>query len=328
MKQCEGNLPTPHALTYTGVCGTVPWFANQAAATSYPMPDTILTLSASPHLREALATTGISCLSFPDDLRGKRPRAETYLLVLDVSEPGYLTHLADFAARPLEPWSAVLVGDANDAEVARNAMRERVVTSYVAREELANPATLRRELERAASAALATSAASKEYARLHRLAYTDPLTGIENRTAWNEYLTSLAAEPAPVTVGLALFDLQGFKQVNDQYGQQAGDRALQTFAQALRKSVRRSDRVYRHGGDEFAAIFPLNQDASVALPAITQKLTTGLSAVAVPETDLSVRARFVLLGTTLDRAGDVEGAYAELSAALSAQKAAEKSQKS
>lgn len=292
------------------------------------MPDTLLILCGSPSLREALAATGVATLGFPEDLRGKRPRAESYLLVLDVSEPGYLTQLADFASRPLEPWSAVLVGTANDAEAARNAMRERVVTSYVAHSELGNPALLRQELERAASAAKAAHLASKDYARLHRLAYTDPLTGIENRTAWNEYLVSLAAETEPVTIGLALFDLQGFKQVNDLCGQQAGDRALQAFAQALRKSVRRSDRVYRHGGDEFAAVFSLNQQASVALPAIREKLTAGLDKVAVPETDMAVRARFVLLASTLDRASDVEGAYAELSAALSAQKAAEKQQKS
>jgi diguanylate cyclase (GGDEF)-like protein len=83
----------------------------------------------------------------------------------------------------------------------------------------------------------------------------DPLTKIGNRRHFEATLTEqLLASKRQFVV--ALFDLDGFKQVNDTYGHPIGDRVLQETALALKTSMRPGDLVARLGGDEFAAIAP------------------------------------------------------------------------
>ncbi len=55
---------------------------------------------------------------------------------------------------------------------------------------------------------------------------------------------------------LDLCDMDNQKTLNDTHGHEAGDRALQTLAAALRSELRRSDEAYRVGGDEFAVVLP------------------------------------------------------------------------
>ncbi|MGL4829940.1 MAG: GGDEF domain-containing protein [Vibrio sp.] len=90
-------------------------------------------------------------------------------------------------------------------------------------------------------------------AEFHRiLALTDPLTGLENRTAMFTELDRLAASGG---FSLFLLDLNGFKQINDTHGHQAGDSILQQVAYRLTHTIPTLDyRVYRMGGDEFAII--------------------------------------------------------------------------
>lgn len=88
-------------------------------------------------------------------------------------------------------------------------------------------------------------------------ATTDPLTGVHNRRAFDETLPALLASASTeATLGcLAVFDLDHFKRINDQYGHSAGDIVLQRFAALLRSCVRDGDLVARLGGEEFAVIF-------------------------------------------------------------------------
>ncbi|MCC5857664.1 MAG: EAL domain-containing protein [Ectothiorhodospiraceae bacterium] len=93
-------------------------------------------------------------------------------------------------------------------------------------------------------------------ARLERLAYTDSLTGLPNRERFVELLRGSLQQPAPESRGLAVLfmDMDGFKEVNDSYGHQAGDHLLMEVARRLRKAVQPPDVVARLGGDEFAML--------------------------------------------------------------------------
>jgi len=95
-------------------------------------------------------------------------------------------------------------------------------------------------------------------AEFHRLATTDPLTGLANRRTAEQRLTAEAERSRrhgnPLT--LVSFDLNDFKQINDKYGHAAGDLVLQEFATRLISAVRLSDLAVRMGGDEFLAVLP------------------------------------------------------------------------
>jgi diguanylate cyclase (GGDEF)-like protein len=89
---------------------------------------------------------------------------------------------------------------------------------------------------------------------LARASLTDPLTGCLNRRGFEERLLSDLEDKDEVT--LLVFDLDGFKRVNDQHGHGAGDELLRWVAGVLRATLRAEDVVGRLGGDEFAAIVP------------------------------------------------------------------------
>jgi diguanylate cyclase (GGDEF)-like protein len=89
---------------------------------------------------------------------------------------------------------------------------------------------------------------------LARASLTDPLTGCLNRRGFEDRLQDDLATKDEVT--LLVFDLDGFKRVNDQRGHGAGDELLRWVAGVLRATLRAEDVVGRLGGDEFAAIVP------------------------------------------------------------------------
>ena len=89
-------------------------------------------------------------------------------------------------------------------------------------------------------------------------ARTDTLTGLRNRRAFDEELKRLFAQRHRQGIGfsLLLIDVDHFKEVNDQYGHQAGDATLRQVAELLTKMMRAMDFVCRYGGEEFAVICP------------------------------------------------------------------------
>lgn len=94
-----------------------------------------------------------------------------------------------------------------------------------------------------------------EAVRLLELTQRDALTGLLNRSGFEEFL-KLESQEGASRLALLYIDLDHFKPVNDQYGHPMGDRILKLFAQRLLKLVRPSDAVARLGGDEFAIVLP------------------------------------------------------------------------
>jgi diguanylate cyclase (GGDEF)-like protein len=108
-------------------------------------------------------------------------------------------------------------------------------------------------LERTIRYALARQ---REAERLSRLAQYDELTGLANRSLFQDRLErALAwARRHGRLVAVMILDLNGFKAVNDRLGHPAGDRLLTIMAEHLRRRLRETDTVARLGGDEFAIL--------------------------------------------------------------------------
>jgi diguanylate cyclase (GGDEF)-like protein len=94
--------------------------------------------------------------------------------------------------------------------------------------------------------------------RLEIAARTDDLTGLLNRRAWDEELgRELArADRSGALLCVAILDLDRFKQYNDSYGHQAGDRFLKQISSSWSQSLRTGDILARYGGEEFALALP------------------------------------------------------------------------
>jgi diguanylate cyclase (GGDEF)-like protein len=104
-------------------------------------------------------------------------------------------------------------------------------------------------------------AQARERAALRRiewLAHFDSVTSLPNRALLSDRLAQEVARArrAEQAFAVLLFDLDGFKEVNDTWGHAAGDRVLALVAERARKCMRASDTLGRQGGDEFLAILP------------------------------------------------------------------------
>ena len=124
-----------------------------------------------------------------------------------------------------------------------------------------------------AAAAIVTSAHLRE---LRFLADHDPLTRLMNRRAFVDRLEGEVARALRYrrSFGLVICDLDGFKELNDHLGHQAGDEALQAFAHTLQSALRRGDEAFRIGGDEFALLLAeaTVDDAREVVRRVTEQL--------------------------------------------------------
>lgn len=101
-------------------------------------------------------------------------------------------------------------------------------------------------------------ARERQAAHNYRLALRDAMTGIYNRRAYFEHIKSFASGSQGMMPHFALivFDIDNFKTINDRFGHQTGDEVIILAAQAAVASLRKHDRVFRMGGEEFACLLP------------------------------------------------------------------------
>ncbi|NBC20801.1 MAG: diguanylate cyclase [Alphaproteobacteria bacterium] len=152
--------------------------------------------------------------------------------------------------------------------------------------------------------------ATHQSARIHRLtrrldaaAHMDALTGLANRRAFmRDAGEKLAAhDPAAGPLGIALVDIDHFKQVNDRHGHEAGDAALAHVAATMAASLPPGAILARLGGEEFALV--VEGDCLAAIEAAVEDLRRAV-ATQLFRSGGTVIATTVSLGLALIRSGD------------------------
>ncbi len=147
-------------------------------------------------------------------------------------------------------WSPVLVGAQLLPFLGVGVLCVYIAMLFAARSYLKRAAAVIQELEQAKAQAEAAREAMK------RQAVEDALTGLGNRRAFDATLGRIkASRRGGAGSALMLVDLDGFKAINDSFGHEAGDEALQHFAALFERVLGDEAATFRLGGDEFAAIF-------------------------------------------------------------------------
>jgi diguanylate cyclase len=144
---------------------------------------------------------------------------------------------------------------------------------------------------------------TRQRAILARQAFRDPLTGLGNRAMFMDHARDALEDADDTKTAVILFDLDGFKGVNDTYGHAAGDELLKATAERLNANVRANDTVSRLGGDEFVVLLPRLADEQMADTVADRILHDLQKPLTVDDLVLSVRASAgisITQGGTLD----------------------------
>lgn len=123
---------------------------------------------------------------------------------------------------------------------------------------------------------------------MERMANTDPLSGLPNRTRFFHVAAEEISRAERYRNPLAVFmvDIDYFKRINDTHGHKAGDLALKAFSELCRKWVRRQDLVARLGGEEFGFLLP-ETDATSSM-ALAERLRTEVESLGVDKLQMSI----------------------------------------
>jgi diguanylate cyclase len=143
---------------------------------------------------------------------------------------------------------------------------------------------------------------TRQRAQLVRQAFRDPLTELGNRKLFMDHARDALADADDTMTAVILFDLDGFKEVNDTYGHTVGDELLRTAADRLTANVRTNDTVSRLGGDEFVVLLPRLVDDQIADTVANRILRDLAQPLTVGEAVLSIRAS---AGIAITRGSDV-----------------------
>jgi diguanylate cyclase (GGDEF)-like protein/PAS domain S-box-containing protein len=138
------------------------------------------------------------------------------------------------------------------------------------------------------------TAAKQHTAHLEHKVHHDALTGLANRTLlWDRLDQAIhMAQRNKSLVATVLMDLNGFKQINDSYGHEAGDEVLTVVAQRLLASVRDSDTVARLSGDEFVLVLVNQPSLRFTLRMVERLRQNVVKPVVVDNNAIEVGASF------------------------------------
>jgi len=187
--------------------------------------------------RVSSAGDGEECLSLLDEIRPD-------IVLLDIVMPGIdgwetLDRIRDVSGVP------VIMLTARDEDV------ERVRGLRAGADDYIGKPFQQDELEARIEAVL----------RRSQLARVDALTALRNRRAFDEHLEALLRRPDGDAFALILFDLDNFKQINDQRGHPEGDRVLRDASRIALRELRVGEELFRIGGEEFAVVVSGSVDA-------------------------------------------------------------------
>jgi two-component system cell cycle response regulator len=136
----------------------------------------------------------------------------------------------------------------------------------------------------------------------------DPLTGAWNRSAILDFLSRdfarAARESAPLAVVLA--DLDRLRDINDRYGQSAGDEVLKEAVRRMRSSIRAYDAVGRYGGEEFLVVLPGSDGLTALYVAERIREKVANTAVDTVEAQIPVTVSIGVAAFTSERSDPVE----------------------
>ena len=138
--------------------------------------------------------------------------------------------------------------------------------------------------------------------RLRHLAYHDQLTGLGNRDLFHADIADLPASLERIATGLGavmFLDLDGFKQVNDTMGHEAGDELLIETGKRLQGALRQNDQVYRFGGDEFVVLLRYIHQREDAAQVANKLLATVRSPYQLKSAETDGAAATVSVGVSI-----------------------------
>lgn len=139
----------------------------------------------------------------------------------------------------------------------------------------------------------------RTYDRITVQAYTDPLTNLPNRRAFEGESQKILENFTRYNrkFCIAMLDLNGFKRINDNYGHTNGDRALRQMADCIKRSLRKTDILARYGGDEFIVLLPETDLEAATL--VMEKLISAIESCEIQINESSVEKLSISYGLSL-----------------------------
>jgi len=233
------------------------------------------------HYRILIEDTDLACVTFDREGRVLDANPE-YLRLAGVSR------LADIAARPVTDWTHPEDRELKQRSIetcVRDGAIRNLQVRYVDRAQRTIPIEMNAALGHKDGAPVVLAWCRDitervaERKNMERMAFNDPLTGLDNRAVFSEKLKQLVsqAERDGTRFAVVFADLDRFKNINDTLGHDVGDELLKAVAGRLKSAVREGDVVGRQGGDEFLALL-LNTPNKSAVMRIARKMLHVLNA--------------------------------------------------